>query len=71
MGSLTFTFADMEAYALICRARRESHAELPEEVLEAGNQIILLAEKIKAQRASMAMQRPTLGQVSRREERGL
>ena len=59
MITVTITDADLEAYRLFIAAGIISMCTDNDHnvVLNAGNQIILLAEKIKAQRSIVAMQK--------------
>ena len=50
------TRAELEAYALMQRGHPKSNLEGPEAVTEAANDLIVLAERIKSERAVAAMQ---------------
>ena len=53
-NAVIVTCADWEAYALLCGSLKTTDG--PVQILEYGNRIIALAERIKAQRLAVAMQ---------------
>ena len=55
-NTITITSADYEAWRLLKLQHPLSTGDSAWEIIEAGNEIIRLAEKVKAERSAAAMQ---------------